>query len=121
VDKYTAEPPRRNPRDESSDIQVSGAQVGSDWLSQLSAWWVEHRRYPEDARQRGETGTVIIRFTVNRQGRTSRAEIVSRSGSMALDLQAVATFSNVRLPPFPFNTPENEATLTLTINYMLLR
>ncbi len=119
AENYVAAPPRRNPNDAESDIQVSGAQLGGDWMADLHAWWIDHRRYPQQAIERNEQGTVVLRFRVNRQGRTSGAEIISRSGSQWLDQQALATFNNARLPPFPSNTPEDEATVTISINYML--
>jgi outer membrane biosynthesis protein TonB len=58
---------------------------------------------------------------VNRLGHTSRAEIISRSGSQWLDMQAIATFGNASLPPLPTNMVGNGTTLTLTINYHLIR
>lgn len=121
VETYVAAPPRRNRNDESADIQVSGAQVGGDWMRDLREWWIEHRRYPQQAIDRGEQGEVVIRFKVNRFGRTSGAEILSHSGSQWLDAQAMATFGHTQLPPFPTNTPEDEATLTLTLSYQLIR
>lgn len=120
VENYKGAPPTRNPHDETSEIQVTGAQLGGDWERELHAWWVEHRRYPQQAIEQNEQGTVVIRFKVNRIGQTSGAEIISRSGSQWLDMQAIATFGHARLPPFPTNTPENEATLTLTINFQLI-
>lgn len=121
VDRFNSTPPRRNPNDATSDIQVSGAQVGSDWMEQLRRWWIEHRFYPQQAAENGEAGTVQIRVIVNRTGKVLQVELVSRSGSTFLDAAAQSTFRGRMLPPFPPQTPENEATLTLTINYFLYR
>ena len=120
TETYAGAPPQRNRNDNNSDIQVNGAEVGSDYLTALHGWWVEHRRYPQQAIERGESGTVIIRFNINRLGRTSGAQIVSHSGSQWLDMQAIATFSNARLPPLPTNMVGDGTTLTLTINYQLI-
>ena len=117
VERFSQDPPRRNESDMTSDIQVTGAQLGSDWLKQLHEWWVEHRRYPEQAVRDRESGTVIIRFDIDRRGYTSNPEILQHSGSRWLDLQTVATFGHTRLPSFPINTPEDTATLTLTVRY----
>ncbi len=121
AENYAAAPPRRNPNDRDSEIQVNGAEVGSDYKKDLLAWWIVHRRYPQQAIEQGEQGTVVVRFHVNRQGRTSRAEIVSRSGSQWLDMQAIATFGNANLPPLPTNMTGDETILTLTINFHLIR
>lgn len=119
VDHYTQAPPRRNANDSTSDIQVTGAQVGSDWIDQLHRWWIENRHYPREAAENGEAGTVQIRVKVNRTGKVLEVELLSRSGSTWLDAASLATFRGRMLPPFPTNTPENEAMLTLTINYLL--
>lgn len=120
MENYTSAPPRRNPNDANADIQVTGAQVGGDWMNDVKAWWLEHRRYPQQAIDNNESGQVILRFKVNRQGRVSGAEIVGRSGSQWLDAQSIATWGNAHLPPFPNNTPENEATVTISINFILI-
>ncbi len=121
VEKYTPDPPHREASDESSDIQVSGAPIGGDWMRDLRAWWVEHRRYPQQAINNDEQGVVVIRFNVNRVGHVSGAKIISHSGSQWLDAQAMATFGNARLPPLPFNVPEDMKTVTISINYQLIR
>ncbi len=120
AENYKQAPPTRNSNDENAEIQVSGAQVGTDWQRLLHQWWIEHRRYPEEAARRGEQGETVIRFKVDRNGHTSGAQILSRSGSQWLDMQSMATWNNARLPPFPTNTPENEATITVTIDYILI-
>jgi protein TonB len=120
VENYKSERPRRNPSDRDAQIQVSGAQVGSDWLDEVHRWWLQHSRYPEAAIQRNEQGQVTIRFKVDRSGHTTGGQILSASGSQWLDLQTMATWNNAHLPPLPFNTPENEATVTVTIDYILL-
>ena len=117
VERFAQEPPRRNESDMSSDVQVEGAQLGSDWLRQLHEWWIEHRRYPEEAIRDRESGTVIIRIEVDRHGYTSNPEILQHSGSRWLDLQTLATFGHTKLPAFPVNTPEDHATLTLIVRY----
>ncbi|MDR3522672.1 MAG: energy transducer TonB [Acetobacteraceae bacterium] len=121
AERYVAEPPHRNPNDDSFDIQVTGAQLGSDWMRQLRLYWIEHRRYPQEAVINGDEGTVVVRFDVDRLGHVSHYEQLQTSGSRPLDLVTRATFANAQLPPFPYNTPENTATLTLSVTYSLIR
>lgn len=45
-------------------------------------------RYPESARRRGLTGTVVVQATINRQGRVINVEIVGSSGVGSLDSAA---------------------------------
>ncbi len=119
--RYTMDAPRYNPRDRNSDIQVSGAQVGSDWIHDLQEWWYAHRIYPPGAGERGESGTVQLHLQVDRTGKVLSVEVVSTSGSKLLDTGALATFRGRNLPPFPVNTPENMADINLTIQYILTR
>lgn len=121
AENYASGPPRRNANDQNLDIQVLGAEVGSDWMGDLKRWWVEHRRYPQQAIEQGEQGTVVVQFKVNRLGQTSGFEIVSGSGSQWLDMQSRATFGNARLPALPTNMVGNGTTMRLTINFRLIR
>jgi protein TonB len=117
AERYSAAPESRHQNDLDADVQVSGAEVGTDWMQQLHVWWVEHRRYPEQAIKMHESGTVVIRFDVDRNGWTSGAEILQHSGSQWLDMQTMATFGHAHLPPLPPTTPQDHATLTLTVRY----
>lgn len=113
-------PPTDTHRPDAS-IKVTGAQVGSDWIALLHAWWNQHGYYPEQAAQNGEDGIVQIHVAVNRYGQVLRVELTRKSGSQWLDLGALAVFRNAKLPPFPPSTPESQADLDLTIRYYLLR
>jgi TonB family protein len=118
---YTADAPRRNPSDQSSEIQVRGAQVGTEWVNGLYAWWLAHRYYPDEAARAGESGVVQIHLKVDRSGKVTAVDLVSRSGSVLLDAAAMSTWRNAKLAPFPANTPENSADIDLTVNYILTR
>ena len=120
AEHVTPDPPRRNLNDKDFSVQVEGAQLGSDWLQQLHAYWAEHRRYPPEAVANFEQGELVIRFHVDRRGQVSNYEQLQSSGSKWLDLQTRATFANAKLPSFPFNTPENDATLTVHVIYQLI-
>jgi len=121
AERYVAEPPHRNANDDTFDIQISGAQLGTDWIRQLRIYWIDHRRYPQEAVINGDEGTLIIRFDVDRNGHVSNYQQLQSSGSRPLDLVTRATFANAQLAPFPYNTPENTATLTVTVTYSLIR
>ncbi|HYZ61144.1 MAG TPA: energy transducer TonB, partial [Acetobacteraceae bacterium] len=78
-----------------------------------------HRSYPEEARRRAEQGTVLIRFTVNRDGQVLAVSLVQGSGSPALDEAAQAILRGARLPPFTADMPEGQTTVTVPIRYRL--
>ena len=113
-------PPTDTHRPDAS-IKVTGAQVGSDWITMLHAWWNQHGYYPNEAARNGEDGTVRIHVVVDRYGHVLGVELISKSGSQWLDLAAQAVFRGANLPPFPPSTPEPKADLDLTIRYLLYR
>ncbi len=112
------EPPRDTSA-QAGSIVVRGAHVGKDWMELLHEWWMEHGYYPQEAARRGEDGTVAIHVKVDRYGHVHLVELESSSGSQWLDLGAQATFRGAQLPPFPPSTPEPEADLDITIDYIL--
>ncbi len=116
-----AGPPPPGASSTDGNIRVRGAQVGKDWIAQLHEWWLQHSYYPRQAARDGEDGTVVVHVKVNRDGKVEMVDIESRSGSQWLDAGAQAVFRGATLPPFPPTTPENEADLDITIDYILVR
>ena len=95
------------------------ATIGADWRASLAAWLQAHRHYPDQARQRGDEGRTVIRFTVARDGRVLGYTLVSSSGSASLDEAAEAMFRNAQLPPFPASMAESQVTVTVPIRFRL--
>jgi periplasmic protein TonB len=101
--------------------EVTKGKVDADWLNDLHRWWLQHGYYPEQAAMAGEDGTVGIEIVVDRYGRVRLVDLRSRSGSQWLDMGAQAVFRGANLPPFPPGTHDDEVTLDLHINYILVR
>lgn len=111
----------RNPDSSLSDtVRIEGADLGEDWLRALHEWWNRHGYYPRQAAAEGEDGSTRVRLRVERSGRVEEAELEMRSGSQWLDMGSLAIFRNAMLPPFPPSTPQNEVTLHVTLNFILL-
>ena len=71
------------------------------------------KKYPSRARQRGEQGTVVLSFTLNRDGSLKHYKIRQSSGSRTLDLEVKKLIK--RATPFPA-VPENINTDTLELS-----
>jgi periplasmic protein TonB len=112
-------PPRQSNSNNAS-IRVEGAQVGDDWLQQMQRWWDEHSYYPDQARRNNEEGTVQLHVVVDRYGTVKSVEMESQSGSQWIDMAALGLFRGAHLPPFPQSTPEGQADLHLTLQYILI-
>lgn len=85
----------------------------------LSAWMQRNRRYPDAARNRGEEGVVVVRFTVDRSGQVVSVSLVRGSGHDALDDAAQAMLRGASVPPFPASMPQQQQTITVPIRYRL--
>ncbi len=111
----------RNPDGAGDMVRVEGADLGADWLHQLHEWWERHGYYPRQAAEQGQDGTTRLRVRVDRSGRVHEVTLEMRSGSQWLDMGSLAIFRDAMLPPFPPSSPQNEATLYLTLNFILIR
>ena len=109
-------------RDASSfgqEIRVVHGHVDPSWIDALHQWWLVHRYYPDEAAMRGEDGTVVISIDVSRPGHVEALDLEGRSGSKYLDMAAQSVFRGAHLPPLPPDTPEEQITVELTIQYIL--
>jgi protein TonB len=72
------------------------------------------KRYPSEARQRREEGTVRLSFSIDRSGRVLSYQIIGSSGSAALDQEALGMIQ--RASPLPAPPPElGGARISLTV------
>jgi protein TonB len=95
--------------------------ISPDYRSMLSGWLESHKRYPEEARQRGEEGRAVLRFRVDRSGRVLDYSVVSSTGFADLDQAVEAMMRGATLPPFPPSMREPEIEVSVTIRYGLAR
>jgi protein TonB len=89
------------------------------WLAGVSAWLLAHRSYPEMARPLWQQGTVVVHFTVDREGHVLDVSLMHGSGTEALDQAAQELLRNARLPPFPADMKLPQQSVTVPIRYRL--
>lgn len=91
-----------------------------NWTSKLVAQIARHKRYPEEARARGETGTTQVAFRVDRSGGVHNVRVVRSSGSSLLDSEALAWVERSQpLPPPPAEIPDAKLNIDLPLRYSL--
>jgi periplasmic protein TonB len=95
--------------------------ISPDYRTLLSGWLEAHKRYPEDARQRGEEGRAVLRFRVDRYGRVLDYQVVSSSGYADLDQAVDNMMRGATMPPFPPSMTEPEIEVSVTIRFGLSR
>ena len=100
---------------------VQAPVISSDYRTMLSRWLEGHKRYPEDARQRGEEGRAVLRFRVDRSGRVLDYAVVSSTGFADLDAAVESMMRGATLPPFPASMTSPEIEVSVTIRFGLKR
>ena len=78
------------------------------------------KKYPPDAKKARLTGTVLINFTVNRQGQVAGFRLVRSSGHSSLDGEVMALIRRVSpFKPIPENVGRNSINLSVPIRFSL--
>jgi protein TonB len=95
--------------------------ISPDYRTVLSGWLESHKRYPEEARQRGEEGRAVLRFRVDRYGRVLDHAVVSSTGFADLDQSVENMMRGAVLPPFPPSMTQPEIEVSVTIRFGLSR
>ena len=95
--------------------------ISPDYRALLSNWLESHKRYPEEARQRGEEGRAVLRFRVARNGRVLDYAVVSSTGFGDLDAAVENMMRGAVLPAFPASMAEPEIEVSVTIRFGLQR
>lgn len=111
---------------------VAGSDTGATELGQRAASLIERyaamirgqleaqKSYPALARRLGKQGTVVVRFTLQRDGRVLKAEILSPSEHPVLNDAAKKLVENVAsFAPFPAEITAGSADFLVPIEYQL--
>lgn len=96
-----------------------GPEVTAGWRGAVSAWLQSHKTYPDEARQRGEEGSALVRFTVDRSGRVLEFALVRGTGSASLDAAVERMLTRAQLPAFPAAMTQDRTTVTVQVRYAL--
>lgn len=92
--------------------------VMTRWQTRLAAHIERFRRYPAEARSRGEQGVARVAFTIDREGRLLKSRIEQSSGSASLDQETLAMLSRAQpMPRPPDQLSSAEITFVLPIRF----
>jgi protein TonB len=100
---------------------VPGPDPAVNYRAMISAWLESHKRYPESARERGEEGSVGLRFRVDRYGRVIGYALLNSSGYADLDEGVQEMMSGAQLPPFPPSMTMLQIEVLVRIGFNLTR
>jgi protein TonB len=91
-----------------------------NYLSQLYAHLERHKRYPAAAQRRRQTGTVYLRFTIDKEGNVLSSQIERSSGVPSLDKEVAAMIQRADpVPPLPADMHEDRLTLIVPVRFNL--
>jgi protein TonB len=91
-----------------------------NWKSLLVATLERNKRYPSEARARGEQGVAQLAFSVDRSGGIHNARITRSSGSSILDSETLALVQRASpLPPPPPEISGGQIAITVPIRYSM--
>jgi protein TonB len=117
--RHPVEPQPMAPADTAALAPSFAPPVDASWQASIAGWLASHKVYPEEARQRGEEGRVVVRFTVDRSGRVLDANLVGGSGSEQLDAKTIALVRSASFPAFPPTMTQGRVTITTSVRYTL--
>jgi protein TonB len=113
----TAPVPAAPPQVASLPPPGQAAVVSADYRAALSRWLESHKRYPDEARQRGEQGSAVLRFRVDRSGRVLDYAVVSSTGYRDLDAAIESMMRGATLPPFPASMTSAEIEVSVELRF----
>ncbi|KAB0326357.1 energy transducer TonB [Janthinobacterium sp. PLB04] len=97
-----------------SDTPSSSAAPAS-WQSRVLVHLAHFKRYPGDARQRKRAGAAWVRFQVDRDGKLLASELVTSSGTVLLDREALQVLERAQPLPAPPDNVLHQGTVTVTL------
>jgi protein TonB len=98
---------------------VTAPLIDPGWARAVSAWINAHRHYPIEAQRRFETGRVVVRFMVARDGQVEDVTLVQGSGHHRLDDATLSMLRGATLPPFAPGMAAARIPITEAVIYAL--
>ena len=97
-----------------SDTPSTSAAPAS-WQSRVLSHLAHFKRYPGDARQRKRAGAAWVRFQVDRDGKLLASELITSSGTVLLDREALQVLQRAQPLPAPPASVLRQGTVTVTL------
>lgn len=94
---------------------LGGSTSNADYSGRVAAHLMRHKRYPDDARSRGDQGRATVSFSLDGGGRVTRVSLVRGTGSSSLDQEASAMVR--RASPFPAPPDGRAQSFTVPVNF----
>lgn len=94
--------------------------ASQDYFDSLRAYIEQHKRYPRRALMRRQEGTVLLRFTVDRNGKIVSHEIARSSGNPTLDREVEDMLERATpLPEIPDDIGADQMEIEVPVSFSL--
>ena len=93
----------------------SASAAPASWQSRVLSHLAHFKRYPGDARQRKRAGAAWVRFQVDRDGKLLASELITSSGTVLLDREALQVLERAQPLPAPPASVLHQGTVTVTL------
>ena len=93
----------------------SASAAPASWQSLVLGHLAHFKRYPGDARQRKRAGAAWVRFQVDRDGKLLASELITSSGTVLLDREALQVLERAQPLPAPPASVLRQGTVTVTL------
>lgn len=99
-------------------VDLAGIQAA--YLVQVQAWLARHKKYPRGAKTRGHTGTALLYFAIERDGRVRNFDLRKSTGHALLDREVRAMIERAQpLPRIPEEIRREHLELLVPIEFVL--
>ncbi|AKU23667.1 energy transducer TonB [Massilia sp. NR 4-1] len=104
-----------------NSVSPSSHAVQASWQSRVLSHLARFKRYPLEARQRRRTGEAWVRFQLDRDGKLLASELVTPSGTVLLDREALQVLERAQPLPAPPEAMlrQGQVTVTLPVSFQL--
>lgn len=92
----------------------------AEYARAIQSWLSGYRKYPHQARQRGQQGTARLYFVLDRDGRVIESRVDESSGFGLLDAEALAMVDRAQpFPPLPEGLALSRLELVVPVQFHL--
>lgn len=90
------------------------------YYSRLANYTQKYARYPRVARERGTEGTILLRVTINREGKVTSSEVLEQTDSYSLNNEAKKAVKRANpYPAVPDEIQGDEFSFTFRLTFSL--
>jgi protein TonB len=112
-------PPEEKPVTAPPQVQLP-VRLPVTWQGRLAAHIERFKRYPVEARERGEEGTARVAFSIDQNGHLLSSRIVQSTGSPSLDEETLAMLVRADpMPKPPDGTPDGALSFVVPVRFFI--